>query len=495
MGSSISGCVNRRLKDVSGWGEPAKVGYDGALLKASEIAVDLVSPPLRPAFPPKGSSMYPRRFLHTPARFLFTTLAALILVSSAFATTEKLLYSFQGSSDGVNPNAGLVADAAGNLYGTTAFGGTNAACSCGSVFELSPPTTTGGAWTETILYSFRGGNRDGERPMGTLTFDAQGNLYGTTLAGGANNPGTIFKLSPPATAGGAWTEKVLFVFPSDLSRGYGPQGKLVFDAAGNLYGSTQSGGSKCDCGTVFELKAPATTGGAWTHIVLYNFGPTTSDDGLYPSPDIIYRNGVIYGVTHSGFGTSQNGIVFQLVRKPGTWTENILYRFDGSESSRPEGGLVLDPAGNLYGATADGGSLNCPPGCGTIYELSPPTVAGGAWQETILYNFLAHGDGAYPSATLWRDSAGDLYGTASAGGIKNRQNNDVGGGTVFKLKAPASAGGTWTLAVLHDFSYPAADGSFPTGALMMFNGVFYSTTTFGGTPDYNDYGTVFSVVP
>ena len=439
--------------------------------------------------------MYPRRSLVASPCPLFASLAVLILLGSSFATTEKLVYSFNGQPDGLNPNAGLVADAVGNLYGTTSFGGTNSACNCGTVFELSPPATVGGAWTESILYSFRGGNLDGERPSGTLTIDAQGNLYGTTLNGGSNNPGTIFELSPPATAGGAWTETVLFIFPADLSKGYGPQGKLVFDASGNLYGSTQNGGSKCDCGTVFELKAPATAGGAWTHRVLYNFGPYLSgNDGIYPGPDIIYRNGVIYGVTHYGRGTSQNGIVFQLVRKPGTWTENILYRF--AERAGPVGGLVLDPAGNLYGTTVYGGNLNCLPGCGTIYELSPPTAAGGAWQETVLYSFLGHGDGAYPSATLWRDGLGDLYGTASSGAIKDKLNHNAGDGTVFKLNAPASAGGAWTLSVLHDFNYPAtADGSFPNGSLTLFNGVFYGTTIFGGANEFSNYGTVFSVVP
>jgi len=428
---------------------------------------------------------------------LSLAIAVLILAGSAFATTEKVVYGFLGQPDGVNPNAGLVADAAGNLYGTTSFGGTDSACSCGAVFELSPPATAGGAWTEKILYSFQGGDSDGIRPQGTLTIDKQGNLYGTTLNGGSNNPGTIFELSPPATAGGAWTENVLFIFPADLSRGDGPAGKLVFDAAGNLYGTTSGGGSKCDCGTVFELKAPATAGGAWTHIVLYNFGPYLSgNDGIYPGPDVIYRNGVIYGITHYGRGTSQNGTVFQLVRKPGTWTENILYRFTGSRGSSPVGGLVLDPAGNLYGTTVDGGNLNCLPGCGTIYELSPPAVARGDWQETILYSFLGHGDGAYPSATLWRDSLGDLYGTASSGGIKDKLNHNSGDGTVFKLKAPASADGAWTLVVLHDFNYPAtADSSFPNGALMMLNGVFYGTTIFGGANEFSNYGTVFSVVP
>src|SRR5450432_3855008 len=426
-----------------------------------------------PYFFQRSTRMFPSRSPLAPARFLFASLAVLILAGSSFATTEKMVYGFTGQPDGVSPNAALVADAVGNLYGTTAFGGTDPRCSCGTVFELSPPATAGGAWTENILYSFQGGDSDGTRPTGTLTFDAQGNLYGTTRSGGSSNRGTIFEISPPATAGGAWTETVLFVFPADLSKGYGPAGKLVFDAAGNLYGTTSSGGSKCDCGTVFELKAPTSAGGAWTHVVLHNFGPfLTGSDGIYPGPDIIYRNGVIYGVTDYGRGTSQNGTVFQLVRKPGTWTENILYRFTVSGGAGPLGGLVLDPAGNLYGTTSGGGSANCAPGCGTIYELSPPAVAGGAWQETILYSFLAHGDGAYPFATLWRNSLGDLYGTASRGGIRNNF-NPAGAGTVFKLKAPASAGGAWTLAVLHDFDYPATgDGSFPTGALTMLNGVF-----------------------
>jgi uncharacterized repeat protein (TIGR03803 family) len=443
--------------------------------------------------------MHPRQSSLVSSRVASLLTAILMFAGTAFAGTETVVHSFLGAPDGVSPNAGLVADAAGNLYGTTVRGGTNSSCSCGTVFELSPPATVGGSWTETILYSFQGGNNDGASPSGTLTFDKQGNLYGTTGLGGPGgdiSAGTVFELSPPTTQGGAWRETVLLVFPSDWKGGHAPQGQLVFDAAGNLYGTTEGGGSKCDCGTVFELKAPATSGGAWAHIVLYNFGPYPSgDDGIQPGPDLIFRDGVIYGVTDSGSGTSQNGIVFQLVRKPGTWTETILHRFTGSEGSSPWGGLVMDSAGNLFGTTVIGGNT-CPTrGCGVIYELSPPAVAGASWQETTLYNFTGHADGAYPYDRLWRDSLGDLFGTANQGGAKTCNIEGPICGTVFKLKAPAVSGGAWTLQVLHDFGgLPAGDGYYPLGQLTLVNGVFYGTTQSGGNQVSNG-GTVFSVVP
>jgi uncharacterized repeat protein (TIGR03803 family) len=168
-------------------------------------------------------------------RIAFLALAVLFTIGTAFATTEKVVYSFQGSLDGYRPSASLVADADGNLYGTTAFGGS----SSGTVFELSPPATADGAWTGTVLYAFQGGSNDGAFPMGTLVFDKQGNLYGTTEEGGPQGTGTIFELSPPATAGVAWTEAILWIFPQGLLRGYSPAGKLVIDASGNLYGTTQ----------------------------------------------------------------------------------------------------------------------------------------------------------------------------------------------------------------------------------------------------------------
>ena len=186
------------------------------------------------------------------------------------------MYSFQGGFDGAQPVAGLI-DKAGNLFGTTAFGGF---AGSGTVFELTPPSTPGGSWTETVLYSFQGGT-DGYFPYSALVSDGAGNLYGTTLAGGAVCPicGTVFKLSK---RGGVWTETILHNF--GFTDGANPFGKLLLAVDGNLYGTTVSGGD-FSAGTVFELSAPNRPRGAWTEKVLYSF--TGSSDGAQPLSDIV----------------------------------------------------------------------------------------------------------------------------------------------------------------------------------------------------------------
>jgi uncharacterized repeat protein (TIGR03803 family) len=441
--------------------------------------------------------MHLRRSCANCRQIAFLALAVSLLAGNAFATAEKVAYSFLGFSDGANPNGGLVADAAGNLYGTTVGGGTGKA---GTIFELSPPATAGGAWTETVLHDFQ--NTDGQFPSGTLIFDKVGNLYGTTYRGGDRGIGSVFELSPPATAGGAWTETVLLGFPVG-SVGANPSGKLTMDAQGNLYGTTSNGGnSRCSangCGIVFELVAPTTSGGSWTEKVLYDFG--AANDGVTPAPDLLLRNGILYGTTLRG-GSFNGGTVFELVRKPGLWTETILYNFPESgginppQSSGPYGGLIADSAGNLYGTTFYSGNtpLCGQVGCGTIYELSPPVVAGNPWVENTLYAFTNPSDGERPYAALWRDKLGNLYGTATGGG-KNAQSTQ---GSVFKLKPPALSGRPWTFVVLHYFrGATVGDGANPYSALTFVNGVLYGTTSNGGTiyTGVRTGGTVFSVVP
>jgi uncharacterized repeat protein (TIGR03803 family) len=422
--------------------------------------------------------------------FLFTVV--LFAGSRLSATTETPIYAFLGIPDGMYPSGGLVADSAGNLYGMTVQGGT--VCQCGTVFQLSPPTATGGSWTETILYSF-GAAGDGIGPVGTLLIDAAGDLYGTTSYGG-NGAGIVFELSPPASAGGAWTEFVLWNLPGDKSKGSNPQSKLAMDAEGDIFGTAPLGGAH-GAGDVFELLNPQITGLVWTPKVLYNFGHAAGD-GLYPGDEIVFHNDTIYGTTGVG-GGGGNGTVFQLVRNSNfTWTESILHSFAATEGINPWGGLVMDSEGNLFGAASHGGTLSlCEQGCGTIYELSP--VSGGQWQFTALYSFQSKGDGAYPFARLWRDKLGDLFGTAYSGGMKSSTCviNTNRCGTVFKLKAPTTSGGAWTLQVLHDFGgYSAGgDGGNPgTDADLIFvSGLLYGITGAGGN-QFN-LGTVFSVVP
>jgi uncharacterized repeat protein (TIGR03803 family) len=415
----------------------------------------------------------------------------------ASGPTELVLHSFAGPPDGANPTAGLVADAAGNLYGTTTLGGTDSTCNCGTVFKLSPPSILGGSWTEMLLYSFKGGAEDGNGPHGALILDKLGNLYGTTQQGGPGNTGTVFELTPPVAQGDAWTEKVLFFFASNGSQGEWPSGTLIFDGTGNLYGTTESGGAirGCMCGTVFELKPPATKGGAWVESLLYTFG-AVANDGLQPGPGLVLRAGALYGTTQVG-GPTQDGTIFELVSNSGVWTENMLYNFPGgSRGSAPSGGLLSDSEGNLYGTVRAGGNPNsdCFEGCGLVFELSPPTGAGNPWVETTLYTFNGGTDGGGPQGGIVRDTVGNVYGTAAVGGLAGSTGSN---GVVFKLTLPTVSGGVWKESVLHAFGGSSvasvADGRLPATRLIVVDGKFYGTTYQGGTS--GNLGTVFRVVP
>ncbi|MFZ0312326.1 MAG: choice-of-anchor tandem repeat GloVer-containing protein, partial [Candidatus Korobacteraceae bacterium] len=321
------------------------------------------------------------------------------------------------------PIGGLIFDAAGNLYGTTYAGGTgsgtdctsfsNGVPGCGTVFELTP--MGGGYWTETVLYSFcpQGGFcSDGEEPVGSLIFDAAGNLYGTTQFSGG-----VFELTPDGNGG--WTETVLHVFGGD-GDGYYPEAGVVFDAAGNLYGTTSYGGYY-DYGTAFEVMPQA--GGGWTETVVWSFGDGT--DGAYPEA------GLILDAAGNLYGTNL-GTAFELIKphSGGNWTEQVLHDFGGNNDGfAPYAGLVFDAAGNLYGTTYYGGTSgqHCNGGserCGIAFELTPE--AGGRWTETVLHDFGNGSDGADPYASLILDSAGNLYGTTQKGGA-------YGYGTVFEL--------------------------------------------------------------
>jgi uncharacterized repeat protein (TIGR03803 family) len=424
--------------------------------------------------------------------FAVTTL---VTATAAAAQTEKVLYSFGHENEyGIQPAAGLVVDAAGNLFGTTQNGSVLTLAG-GTVFEL---TKMCGHWTEKVLHHF-GGGEDGASPLAGLILDAAGSLYGTTQAGGAYNSGTVFELSP--TADGGWTEKVLHSFNPDGKDGIAPLAGLVFDAKGNLYGTTVAGGSNCGqiggCGTVFQLSHSSS--GGLTEKILHDFG--SRDDGVQPRAGLIFDStGNLYGTTYHGgssadCGSEGCGTVFELTPGAGGgWTETILHNFDdtSTDGALPNAGLILDGDGNLYGTTVFGGAFTSTSscqmtvgrgGCGTVFELTH--AAGGDWTVSILHSFEAGAtDGSQPLAGLIFDASGNLYGTTAGGG-------EIRGGTVFKL-TPA-AGEVWNETLLYRFG-PSADKGFLPEAGLIFDtaGNLYGTTQSGGV--YN-LGAVFEVTP
>jgi uncharacterized repeat protein (TIGR03803 family) len=365
---------------------------------------------------------------------------------------ETVLHSFTGK-DGAAPQAGLIFDKSGALYGTTAIGGDN---NLGTLFMLTPPATEGGGWTESVLHSF--GGSTGAFPRAGLIFDDAGALYGTTGGGGLY--GTVFKLSPPTASGSAWTYNLLHKFSGP--DGANPAAGLLFDRSRTLYGTTASGGmtgSNCagGCGTVFKLTPPSRSAGTWTETVLHSF---TRRDGALPTGSLIFdKSGALYGTTRFG-GAYNQGTVFKLQRRPltpGAWTLSVLYNFSGNltrnDGAQPQSDLIFDETGALFGTTQFGGgrisSCNNPEGCGTAFKLTPPIHKRGAWTETVLHRFTRD-DGAFPIPGLIVEGTRDdndksshdlrshraIYGTTFAGGPK-RGNCVPNGpnicGTVFRL--------------------------------------------------------------
>jgi uncharacterized repeat protein (TIGR03803 family) len=412
----------------------------------------------------------------------------LALVPGAWAAGGyKTLYAFKDGQDGAYPQAGLILDADGNLYGTALQGGVYG---YGTVFKLS--AGPGGGWKETVLHSFNSNGHDGVSSVAGLIFDKEGNLYGTTYYGG-NGPctsgqfpgcGTVFKLAP--LGGGKWQETVIYNFMAG-SDGAFPASSLTLDAAGNLYGTTASGGlGPCTfggyvgCGTVFDL-VPST--GGWTETVLHSFGGGT--DGQFLDGGVVMDStGNVYGTTEQGGNSScyHNygcGTIFKLALSNGVWTKTTLYTFSGSpDGGWPVGNLVFDGAGSLYGVTLEGGGQ----GVGTAFELMS---VSGNWTETVLHRFCSRmncDDGALPFAGLIFDQAGNLYGTTGFGGRG-------GYGVVFKLTA--DLGGGWDETVLHYFiDRPGAD---PIGGVIFDPaGNLYGTTE--GVPGTTS-GSVFEIAP
>ena len=450
-------------------------------------------------------------------------LTVLLTLPASAEWNEKVLHSFQGGmNDGSVPAGGVIFDSQGNLYGATTDGGP-ASCkpiggACGTVFQLSPPTEKGGAWTETVIYRFQGkGSNDGSVPNSGLIRDAAGNLYGITAYGGTGDCvllgvpagcGTVYELSPSKQKGEAWKETILYSFPTS-KQGYLPNGNLVFDWAGNLYGATTFGGDKgttCDsyyggqCGVVFELSPPTKKGGKWRERVLHNFaggpGGTKGNDGAEPSGGLVFDSkGALYGTTYYGGNEAGHcdsgtagigcGTVFNLTPPAGkgvAWTEKVILRFNVQDGTNPAAGVVFDRECDLYGTTVAGGGGNSP--SGTVFKLTQHGT--GSWTERVLYSFQFGDDGANPLAGIVLGPEGKAYGTASVGGAN-------GGGTLFRLKRTSTG---WAFTVLYSFT---GTDNLPVGNLVLdATGNLYGTTEEGGnTQSCAPYGcgAVFEASP
>ena len=342
---------------------------------------------------------------------------------------ETVLYGFPGPAKGNLPYGGVIGDAAGNLYGTTDTGGSAGA---GVVYKLDA------AGQETVLYTFTGG-ADGRNPWSGVVRDAAGNLYGTTLSGGASNAGVVYKVDP------AGQQTVLYSFTGGADGGY-PFAGVILDAAGNLHGTTQQGGTG-GYGVVYKLD----TSGHQT--VLYTFmgGP----DGYTPNGVIRDAAGNLYGTTHWG-GTGFVGVVYKL---DPSGQQTVLYNFTGgADGGWPMAGVIRDPAGNLYGTTPGGGGTA---NAGVVYKLDT------SGQETALYSFTGGADGAYPQTGVILDSAGNLYGTTPQGGASQ------GWGVVYEV------GATGGETVLYTFTGGVDGGSPTAGVIRGPAGNLYGTAAGG----------------
>ncbi|HEY2444321.1 MAG TPA: choice-of-anchor tandem repeat GloVer-containing protein [Rhizomicrobium sp.] len=400
------------------------------------------------------------RIFHIPNECVLAgtlALAMLAHLSAAQATTFKVLHSFTGGSDGGNPGYGsLIMDTNGNLYGATALGGTRGA---GTVYELAPDGT------ETVLHAFAEGS-GGDGPQ-ALVMDSKGNLYGTACCGGAGD-GIVFKIAP----GGR--EKIIHTFVGMPNDGATPESALVRDKSGNFYGTTTGGGTFGD-GAVFKIAADG------TESLLYSFAG--GHDGDNPFAGLIMdKEGNLYGTTGQGGRKVSAGTVFKLAPDG---TKTVLYSFKGSpnDGSGPDGTLIFDTAGNLYGTTLGGGRSGCysGDGCGTVFKLETNGT------ETVLHLFKgARKDGANLVAGMIADSAGNLYGTTEFGRGLNGCNGSFGCGTVFEL-APDGAE-----TILHSFRN-GSEGANPVAGLVADGaGNLYGTTAEGGA---YGYGTVFEITP
>jgi uncharacterized repeat protein (TIGR03803 family) len=398
---------------------------------------------------------------------------------------SQVIYSFTGQLDGGGPSGALIADSAGNLYGTAGEGGVYGP---GVVFELS---FSSGAWRETVLHNF-GNGTDGAGPIGDLIFDASGDLYGVTRSGGPAGLGTVYELTPTASG---WQETVLHNFAGG-SDGENSAMGVVFDKAGNLYGTTEYGGDvggkycPTGCGTVFTLTHSGT---AWNYSVIHNFEyyPDGDDPGgtHLPGNGLVFDGqGNLYGTTYNGgsltcpqptpySGGQGCGVVFKMTQSGGVWQYTVLHTFEANYDGLGPSGLLIDSSGNLYLTSYGGFSTQQCDTCGNFFELTPSGTL------TQLWYFWGDRLGFSPSG-LARDQLGNLYGVSINGG-PNSCEPGVGCGTVFRL---SQTGQNWEGNAFYDF--PGGTAGWWPGSVTVVGNKLYGTTEQGGG---SNYGTVFEI--
>jgi uncharacterized repeat protein (TIGR03803 family) len=326
--------------------------------------------------------------------------------------TQTVLYTFKGGADGAEPTGGLLADSDGNLYGTTFLGGADGD---GTVFKLDKPPKHTHVWVKKTLYSFTG--PDGAQPFAGLAVDSKGNFYGVTTSGGQFNQGAVFELAAKTL-----TESVLYSFQGP--EGCTPYGGLVIDNAGNLYGTASTSTTAPYAGSVFKLSPPAAGQTSWTFTQLHAFAGG-ADGGSPEGAMVGSSGGDIFGATFGGTGMG-NGTVFALTPSSGSptgYTYQVIFTFSGAQGSNPFGDLAMDKAGRLWGPLLNSNDVNS---SGGLFVISPPTGGAGTWVQYASYLFNGTTGGYSPYAGMALDSAGNGYGTDFTGG-----NFDVG--TVYKF--------------------------------------------------------------
>jgi len=448
-----------------------------------------------------------RRRKHSLRKDCMAVFACVLSSLSAVPSNaaENNLYAFStwpaAAPAGSYPLGTLLRDSSGALYSATWYGGQYG---YGTIFKLAPPAVGQTQWSISVLHSFNGGS-DGGTPNATLAMDSTGAIYGTAGDGGALLEGLAFKLTPPINGATNWSYTIIHTFSYNFATGNNdgahPSGGLIMDKNGALYGTTNLGGVTTDpygrgFGTVFRLTPLDAGKTTWQETVLYRF--TSVTDGTNPMFALTLNGaGALFGSTLYG-GTGQCtdilsniigcGTVFKLTPPAlgqAAWTKSTLHSFAlGTDGQVPEGRLLLDAAGAVYGATTQGGAATCSSGCGVIYKLTPPPVGQTAWTESILHSFTGL-DGASPQGGLIWDATGAVFGTASGGG-------SIGYGVVFKLVPPLAGQQAWTETVLFNFDGYIA-GTRPIGELVRdATGRFFGVANSWGP---NPGGTIYQMTP